>query len=337
MNRDKKKTLTSVGAGISGLCLAYLLQEDFEITIIEARERVGGRIHSIDGHDMGPSWIWPHHRRVLSLVEKLGLNLFRQYTKGYALYDTKERVEHFEAPSAGVSFRVVGSLTNLVDTLQESLQGVSIVYEERVEKISIEAQRVLINTQKERYESDYLVLTLPPRLVANLKFTPTLPQGLLKKLQATQTWMGSSAKCVVEFKTPFWRERGLSGFIFSHAGPLGEIHDACTQEKAALFGFVNLHSDMQNIKENVIAQMIRIFDIDASEILNIYLVDWKKEALSAVTEDAQACAGHPHYGIDTSAYSERVFFSATEFSYEEGGYIEGAVNQVQKIAKQLLS
>jgi monoamine oxidase len=45
---------------------------------------------------------------------------------------------------------------------------------------------------------------------------------------------------------------------------------------------------------------------------------------------------HPEYGIDTSSYSDKIFFSSTEFSFEEGGYLEGAVLQAQKIAAKLL-
>jgi monoamine oxidase len=48
-----KKKLIIIGAGISGLYLAHILEGIFDITILEARERVGGRIYSIAGHDMG--------------------------------------------------------------------------------------------------------------------------------------------------------------------------------------------------------------------------------------------------------------------------------------------
>jgi monoamine oxidase len=51
-----------VGAGISGLrCAAELLTQGIQVTIIEARDRIGGRIHQSDdlGYtvDVGPNWI----------------------------------------------------------------------------------------------------------------------------------------------------------------------------------------------------------------------------------------------------------------------------------------
>ncbi|MBN2815432.1 MAG: FAD-dependent oxidoreductase [Campylobacterales bacterium] len=336
MKSSKQKRLVIVGAGVSGLYLAYLLQEEFHITILEARERVGGRIFSIKGHDMGPSWVWPHHTEVLSLIEHLDLQLFRQYTKGYALYDVQGRVERFDTPASMPSFRVEGSLSTLISALHEKLQDVKLHCNESVEAIKVQQECVQVKTTKEVYESEIVISTLPPRLTAKLHFSPSLEESVLTRLKATQTWMGNSAKCVIEFKTAFWREKGLSGFTFSHIGPLGEIHDASTTNSAALFGFVNLHADMKNFTQNVKEQMIRLFDIDEEEIINIYLVDWKREVYTSVQEDAKSLSAHPQYGIDMSSYSHRVFFSATEFSYEEGGYIEGAIRQAKKISKEIL-
>ncbi len=70
MNQPK---LCIIGAGLSGLYSAVLLQDQYEVTIIEARERTGGRIMTLDGHDLGPSWIWPHQKNILQLIETLGL------------------------------------------------------------------------------------------------------------------------------------------------------------------------------------------------------------------------------------------------------------------------
>lgn len=52
-----------IGAGLSGLrCADILLHHGFKVTLIEGRDRVGGRLHQqklSNGHwvDMGPNWI----------------------------------------------------------------------------------------------------------------------------------------------------------------------------------------------------------------------------------------------------------------------------------------
>ncbi|MCO4093391.1 MAG: NAD(P)/FAD-dependent oxidoreductase [Acidovorax sp.] len=55
-----------IGGGLSGLYAAHLLEQAGQrVLLIEARERLGGRIlsrgHADDRHrlDLGPSWFWP--------------------------------------------------------------------------------------------------------------------------------------------------------------------------------------------------------------------------------------------------------------------------------------
>lgn len=48
-----------VGAGMTGLCLAqHLLNASISVQILEARDRVGGRVYSVDGLDLGATWHW---------------------------------------------------------------------------------------------------------------------------------------------------------------------------------------------------------------------------------------------------------------------------------------
>ena len=331
-----KQNMIIIGAGLSGLYLAYLLQKKYNITILEARDRIGGRIHSIDAHDMGPSWIWSHHKHMLALVDELDLKLFPQYTQGDALYDTKAKLERFTSPPYTPSARMKGSLTQLVQALYKHLEDTHVIFSQEVMSIAQNEKNVEVLSKTNNYKAEYVISTLSPRLASQIEYCPPLPADLLAKLQSTPTWMGHSAKCVVEFEENFWRKESLSGFVFSHLGPLGEVHDASTQEKAALFGFVQSNANMQTFEDDVRTQISRLFGNTASKITAIYLVDWREESFSASEKDRKPLSAHPDYGINTSTYSKRVFFSATEFSLQEGGYLEGAVIRAKMIAKSLL-
>ena len=66
-----------VGGGLSGLTLAYLLeQKNYEITLIEASPRLGGRIQTAIGNlgtplELGATWFSEAHVQLLSLLAKL--------------------------------------------------------------------------------------------------------------------------------------------------------------------------------------------------------------------------------------------------------------------------
>ena len=268
-------------------------------------------------------------------MRELGLELFTQFTEGNALYDTQNRLEVFRPQASVPSARVKGRLSELTKILQNRLQNTQIILDTEVFTVEVKNENSFVRTANAEYESEYVIVTLPPRLASALVYKPSLPLSLKKKMLDTQTWMGASAKCVVEFSCSFWKEKQLSGFVFSQVGPLGEIHDASEGDKHALFGFVVAHTDMQDFETKVQEQMIRLFEISKSDIKAIYLVDWREEEYSSSKEDKKPLSAHPEYGIDTSEYSERVLFSATEFSYEDGGYIEGAITLAQKISEQL--
>jgi monoamine oxidase len=331
-----KKKIIIIGAGVSGLYLAYLLQNTYEVTVLEARDRLGGRICNLGGHDMGPSWIWSHHTHILELIQELDLELFRQYNKGYALYDAKEKVELFNPQKSAPAFRMQGSLNKLVDTLYQKLDFTKVLFSHEVLKIQENENTVVTTSKLKSFHSDYVISTLAPRLAISIQYEPALGDELKEKMLQTQTWMGNSMKCVVEFESAFWRDRGLSGSMFSNLGPVGEMHDACTQEKAALFGFVHSNASLESFEEDVKKQLMRVFGIEKEEILRVYFIDWKHEQFSSSAEDSKPLSVHPQYGIDTSSYSEKIYFSSTEFSFEEGGYLEGAIINAQKIAQKLL-
>ena len=330
------KTIAIIGGGLSGIYAAALLEQHYDVTLFEARDRLGGRIQTIEGFDLGPSWVWMHQSKILNLIRTLGLEVIPQYEKGQALYETPSRIERFTPQPSAPSGRIKGGISTVIDRLRERLISTSIHLGEPIFSVSERDDGVLVKSESGVYQFDTLIITLPPRLmIESLSFDPPLLSETQTMCMNTPTWMGHSAKCVIEFETPFWREMGLSGFCFSHSGPMGEIHDACIEGRYALFGFIHTHANMETIEEDVRHQCRRLFGSEGEGILNFYCVDWRKERFSAVASDAIAPRSHPNYGVRAEHFGGKLHFIGTETSFEEGGYLEGAIASVERLLHAL--
>lgn len=88
-----------IGAGLAGLSAARQLTErGASVVVLEARDRVGGRVHSqrlSNGQvvDLGAQFIGNAHRRISALVDEVGLTRVRPHRDGDSLYVTAHGAE----------------------------------------------------------------------------------------------------------------------------------------------------------------------------------------------------------------------------------------------------
>jgi monoamine oxidase len=84
MTSTNDKTVTIIGAGLAGLSAAYHLQRaGWRVIVLEARERVGGRVYSVRSFsnglvaEAGGEFIEDSHLRMLALAKQFDLKLGR--------------------------------------------------------------------------------------------------------------------------------------------------------------------------------------------------------------------------------------------------------------------
>ncbi|MBK6824642.1 MAG: FAD-dependent oxidoreductase [Saprospiraceae bacterium] len=79
----KAKSVCIIGAGFAGLMAAHVLKErGLKVTILEAKNRIGGRVfshHPSSSPDqvieLGAEWVGQSHSLIISLCKKFGLTL----------------------------------------------------------------------------------------------------------------------------------------------------------------------------------------------------------------------------------------------------------------------
>lgn len=355
-----------VGGGLSGTYLAYLLNNKrIDFQLLEAKPTLGGRILSAlpddvsSSFDLGPTWFWSHQYRIKTLLEFLGIEAFEQYADGDVLYqlNPSQGVQRSAGAEVLPSFRVRGGMQRLIDKLAATLAQSSLCLSStvtHVKKIDVHWQVTMKDNQNEKtILAKQLVFAMPPRVLLNtVTIEPELPEGLVDQLINTPTWMAAQAKCIAVYKTPFWREAGLSGEIFSRVGPLVEIHDASsinknsTENDYALFGFLGLPANARSqfsaeaIKKRCVDQLAAILGEQARDVRSVFLKDWSQDTFVSTDRDNNEPPVHPY--CDLAAYEKvlqemAISFSATEYASTEAGYLEGALAAAEAAAAKLVN
>lgn len=348
-----------IGGGLSGLYAASLLARRHRtFVVLEARERIGGRILSPEHRgffcDLGPSWYWPEiHPMMATLVRELGLEGYRQYEQGLGRFQHRAGAVQTVGGFAmqPLSWRLAGGMIALVEKLRQTLPENAIRLNHPVCEIEKTSSGIratvgrLGEAPQACFSASRVILALPPRLAAaTILFTPELSHHLTQAMLKTGTWMAGQAKFCALYETPFWRRAVLSGQAFSERGPLGEIHDGSNKDGGpyGLTGFVGIPAAQRNqvngLGDAIVAQLAAIFGRQAASPATVFYKDWACEPFTATDYDQPPMTEHPRYQPPdgrTAIWDNNLHFAGTETARHHGGYLEGALAAARRAVANL--
>lgn len=239
--------------------------------------------------------------------------------------------------------RLVGGTQQLSVRLAKPL-GEAVRLGEPVGAISQTGEGVRVKTPAGVYKAKRLILAVPPALCDAIEFNPSLPENRRQLHQRMP--MGSVIKCVVAYRTAFWRKAGYTGESAMDRGVVRATFDDTSWDgrHPALVAFIVgeearrlKDSSVEERRKTVLASLEKVFGPQAAKPDDYMDLNWLAEPYS------RGCyVGIMPPGVMTSVGTAlrqpcgRIHFAGTETATRWMGYLDGAIQAGERAADEVL-
>ncbi|KAJ5609038.1 hypothetical protein N7528_009605 [Penicillium herquei] len=249
----------------------------------------------------------------------------------------------------GQYLRVRGGTQTLSKGLASSLPAGVLRLETPVQSI-VQEQGGSIKVQAggSVYSATKVITTLPGPALKNVSFYPPLPSA--KRAWTESLYYGYYTKAMMEFKTPFWVERGFCGLANSFIGPAGVIRDSCIPQdnKYVLTCFMGGEPgrawaalSTAEREKTLLKQIGKLYGVSNVEdqFLKMTAYEWVHDEYAGL---GCPCTTLPPGVLDTlggdglRAPVGNLHFAGTETAGEWKGYMEGAVRSGSRAAAEVV-
>ncbi len=241
--------------------------------------------------------------------------------------------------------RIKGGMQTLVEAMAKPFLN-QILFQSPVQQIHYSENGVKILGEGFSISASKVILAVPPPLLAQIEFSPALPEAKTNLLQNYP--MGRVAKCFMIYDKPFWRELGYSGqSVSDNKTPFQAFYDCSPAgaEKGILMGFV-----VGSRADRFFAKTKAARKEEMTAVLTRYFGEKAKEALAyeefTMTDEtwSKGCyAGLMKVDAWTTfqdSYRQSIppfYFAGTEAATRWHGYIEGAVLAGESAASEIIN
>ncbi|MBH31155.1 MAG: L-amino-acid oxidase [Candidatus Marinimicrobia bacterium] len=229
------KNVIIIGAGMAGLVAAYELKRaGHSVTILEARDRIGGRVFTVhppfsDEHfaEAGAARIPLDHDLTIDYAEHFDLKLDPFYPQSGSFVDladgTRSVISNLDflegRPWPGSVkhkeyLKIRGGTELLPKSFADSLTD-EITLSKAVESIQQTSDGVTVTAAGgAQYIGDRLLCTVPLPVLNKIAFTPSLSTEKVDAISGGYNY-AASTRVFAQFKTSFWEGEGLNGWGYT--------------------------------------------------------------------------------------------------------------------------
>lgn len=239
--------------------------------------------------------------------------------------------------------RIQGGAQQIAQRLAQRLAP-RVILGAPVTRVVQDATGVTLHSAQGCYRARYAILAIPPPLLVELRFEPPLPAARQALAQAP---MGATIKCVVAYRSPWWRAAGWSGEVLSDSSPLRLVFDDSPPDGAygALVAFLLGDTARAWSGRPVAArarmvrdELVRFFGPAARAVIGYVEKDWPADAWS---RGCYAAYLPPRLltatNVDLRAPVGRIHWAGTETARVWHGYMEGALESGARAATEVLT
>lgn len=218
---------------------------------------------------------------------------------------------------------------------------VKAVTQRKQHEVYVQANEVTVSARK-------IVTTVPSPALKDISFAPPLPPSKSAWIQSSG--YGFYTKAMMEFRSPFWIEKGCCGLVQSFVGPASVVRDTSSpsDSKHVLTCFMAgdpgrtwAAKSAGEREESLIVQLQQLFGVTdlRKDFLKMYAYDWADDQWSGW---GCPCASLTPGVISTFGADalrqpwHDVHFAGTETAGEWKGYMEGACRSGERVAAEVI-
>ncbi|KAF5003431.1 hypothetical protein FDECE_10028 [Fusarium decemcellulare] len=241
----------------------------------------------------------------------------------------------------GTQIFAKGLASSLPDNIIRLQSPVQTIVQESGRSIKVQAQGAVYSGRK-------VITTVPGPVLKNISFYPKLPP--VKQAWAESLTYGYYTKAMMEFKTPFWVERGFCGLAQSFIGPASVVRDSCSpkDKKYVLTCFMSGEPgkawaalSTPDREKALVEQLGKLFGVNdlESQFVQMTTYEWVNDEYAGW---GCPCTSLPPGVLDTLGGDglrepcENLHFAGTETAGEWKGYMEGAIRSGERAAGEVV-